>query len=86
MSKKAKTSTEPTEVKPAVVEGKPAQAEATAEVKPLGLSGAVREILAKTPEATVKDVVAALKADYPDIKASYRPVFGAVRRIKNKKD
>ncbi len=56
--------------------------ETVTEVKPVGLTEAVRQVLTATPDLTTAQVVTAVKEQYPHIeKVAFRPVFGAIRRI-----
>lgn len=45
------------------------------------LTVAVKAILAEIPSADTKMVLARLAAEYPNVQASYRPVFGTLRRL-----
>ena len=45
------------------------------------LTAAVKAILTEIPAADTKTVLALLAAEYPLVNASYRPVFGTIRRL-----
>ena len=46
------------------------------------LTKAIKEILvSQNGIATTKEVLSVLQASYPNVKASYRPVFGTLRRL-----
>ena len=46
------------------------------------LTKAIKEILVSlNGVATTKEVLVFLQQDYPNVKASYRPVFGTLRRL-----